>query len=127
MTSYLVSAPPNILFRRLIFDIIGPEFEIGTGGSSGRNLGSGTPGVDGENCEDRPGGVDDGVGVAGGLAWPRGVADGLAWPWRVADGLARVVGEGLGDGEALDGVELVDEVLEHSPLRKEDILEPAIA
>ena len=125
MTSSLVSAPPNMLFKMLMFDILGPESDLGAGGSSGRNLGSGTPSGDGE---ERLVGVD-GVGEvrgAGGLAWPRRFADVLAWPgwrWRVADGLAG----GRGEAEALDGVELGEDVLEHSPLRKEVILEPAIA
>ena len=107
-----------------MLDIIGPEFDLGAGGSSGRNLGSGTPCDDGDwDGEERLVGVD-GVGGADGLAWPRRVADGLAWPgWRVADGLA---GERR-EAEALDGVELGEDVLEHSPLRKEVILEPAIA
>ena len=82
-------------------------------GNPGGELGDGVPcGVDG---------WDGGEFGADGLAWPWEVADGLAWPWRGADGLA------FGDGGALDGVELGEEVLEHSPLRKEVIFEPAIA
>ena len=111
VTSSLVSAPPNILFKIFMFDILGPEIDVGAGGSSGRNLGSGTPRDDGEHgSEERLVGVD-GVGEVRGDA----------------DGLAGEVGRGLEDGEALDGVELGEDVLEHSPLRKAVILVPAIA
>ena len=54
-----------------------------------------------EGCDGNPGGE---------------VGDGLAWPLGGADGLAGV-GGGLGDGVALDGVELGEVMLEHSPLR----------
>ena len=107
-----------------MFDIIGPEFDLGAGGSSGRNLGSGTPCDDGEERLVGVDGVGEVRGGADGLAWPRRCADGLAWPgWRVADGLAG----GRGEAEALDGVELGEDELEHSPLRKDVILVPAIA
>ena len=59
---------------------------------------------------------------------PWGGADGLAWPGGGAVGLAcgGLLG-GVGDGVALDGVELLEDVLEQSPWRKVVIFAPAIA